>query len=311
MDLNSTIRQRTRLSGHNASIYALQQGLQSPSFLTAAGDGWMVEWGLENPENGRLIAQVDSKIFALLALPEHHKLIAGNMEGGVHWIDLKAPEATRNVAHHRNGVFEILRFGDNVLTFGGDGLMGIWELRSGSRLWSVELSKQALRCAALSPDLSELAVGASDHAVYVLDTWDWSLKYHIPRAHTNSVFSLTYSSDGQFLLSGGRDAMLRAWDAKVPGTCLSEQPAHWYTINAIAVHPCGRYFATASRDKTVKIWAMDDFKLLKVLETVRDRGHLNSVNTLLWTPDGHTLLSAGDDRSIILWDTSGLDAVQF
>ena len=81
------------------------------------------------------------------------------------------------------------------------------------------------------------------------------------------------------------------------------QPAHWFTINAIAFHPNGQFFATASRDKTIKIWDANTFELLKVLEVIRDKGHVNSVNALLWHPYQELLLSAGDDRSIIIWET--------
>ncbi|NUQ25376.1 MAG: hypothetical protein HUU34_15625 [Saprospiraceae bacterium] len=83
---------------------------------------------------------------------------------------------------------------------------------------------------------------------------------------------------------------------------ISSQPAHWYTINHIALHPSGRWLATGSRDKTVKIWDAQSFELIKVLETIRDRGHVNSVNKVWWRPDGKQLVSAGDDRSMIIWE---------
>ena len=305
------IHQIARLSGHNASIYALNMGLKPQSFLSAAGDGWIVEWGLVEPENGKLIAKVDTKVFSFLPLPEQQQLVVGNMEGGVHWVDLKKPEATRNIAHHKNGVFQILQIENQVLTFGGDGLLSFWDLPEGKLNGSIQISRQALRCASYFPEKNELAIGSSDHSIVVLDTESWTLKHRLQNAHDNSVFSISYTPDGDFLLSGGRDAMLKVWDAKAPAKPLFKQPAHWYTINKIIFHPSGRFFATASRDKTLKIWATQDFKLLKVLETVRDRGHLNSVNTLLWTPDGDTLISSGDDRSILLWDTSALKNWQF
>ena len=81
---------------------------------------------------------------------------------------------------------------------------------------------------------------------------------------------------------------------------ISQQDAHWYTINAIALHPKGHLIATGSRDKTVKIWDAQTFKLLKVLDTLRDGCHVNSVNALLWLDNG-ILVSGSDDRTLILW----------
>jgi WD40 repeat protein len=59
-------------------------------------------------------------------------------------------------------------------------------------------------------------------------------------------------------------------------------------------------FATASRDKTIKLWDFSSGRLLKVLDTVRYGGHVNSVNRLLWVDN--VLLSASDDRTVSIWE---------
>jgi len=148
-----------------------------------------------------------------------------------------------------------------------------------------------------------LAVGASDGHIYFISERDFALTKVIQDAHDKSVFSLAFSYDGNKLLSGGRDALLKCWhlDQNKPKLETSIN-AHWFTINAIALHPNGHIFATASRDKTIKIWDSKTLKVLKVLEGVRDGGHVNSVNTLLWIDGGKLLASAGDDRTIVLWE---------
>ena len=80
------------------------------------------------------------------------------------------------------------------------------------------------------------------------------------------------------------------------------EPGHWFTINEIVFSPDGKFTATASRDKTIKIWDANSFKLLKVIDAVRGGGHINSVNTLLWSKYNNWLISGSDDRSIIIWE---------
>lgn len=298
------IEKIAQLTGHNAAVFALGKDHAEDTFLSGAGDGWIVRWNLNEPENGRLIAKVDTQVFSLFLLPERSTVVVGNMNGGVHWVDLEQPERTRNIAHHQKGVFAIVPYQSYILTAGGQGMLTKWNRATGQALESIQLSNQSLRSLAVSTARDEIAVGSSDNAIYLLDAPTLQIRHKIPAAHDNSVFSLAYRPDDAVLLSGSRDAHLKAWDLEGAPRCVDDKPAHWFTINSIAFSPCGRWFATGSRDKTVKIWDTNTFKLLKVLETIRDKGHLNSVNRLFWSAHHDYLISASDDRSMIIWKAS-------
>lgn len=287
-------------TGHRAAVYALAPGHDARHFLTGGGDGWIVQWNMDDPANGRLLASVEDRIFSMCRLPEENRLVVGNMTGGVHWLDLDHPSRTRNVQHHINkGVFDILAAGQWVFTAGGDGFLTRWDAATGRALESLQISGQALRSLSFSEEHGKLAVGASDCAIYVLDIQTLKLTETIPAAHGSSVFSVLWSPDGRRLLSGGRDALLKIWDAMRGYEMIQEIPAHWYTINNMVWSPDGGMLATASRDKTVKIWDADSLNLLKVVDSVRHSGHINSVNRLLWQTEG--LVSGSDDRAAIVW----------
>lgn len=301
------IRRIHACTGHRAAVYALAPGRDERHFLSAGGDGWIVEWNLDDPETGKLIANTESNIFSLCRLPGGRHLVAGNMHGGIHWIDVEQPEQTRLIQAHRKGVFDLLLLSDqHLLSAGGDGILTLWDIHNGQPMASLQLSHESLRAIAYAPWRNELAVGASDGNLYFLDAGMLALKGTALKAHGNSVFSLAYSEKNRLLLSGGRDAFLRVWEAdhepdSIPWPS-SKSPAlaaHLFTINHIAFSPDGRHFATASRDKTIKIWDADAVELLKVVDVIRDGGHINSVNRLLWM--GNTLVSASDDRSMLLW----------
>jgi WD40 repeat protein len=296
------INKIAQLTGHNASIFAVVSEENAQYFLSGAGDGWIVRWDFEAPELGKLIAKVDTQIFSLLYLSETQKVVVGNMNGGVHWVDLNDPENTKNILHHKLGVFAIQQIGEAVYTLGGGGMLSRWNAKTGRAEESLHLTNQSLRCMDYSPLRNELAIGASDHNIYLLDKDSFAIKKVIEKAHENSVFTLKYSPNQTKLLSGGRDAHLRIWDIEQNFAPLSAQPAHWYTINDIIFHPEGHLFATASRDKTIKIWDSQTFELQKVIEGVRDEGHLNSVNGLFWSTYQNYLVSCSDDRSMIIWD---------
>ena len=286
-----SVKKVAQLTGHNASVFALSAGAVPNEFISGAGDGWVVRWNLQDPEMGRLIAKVETQIFSLLNLPDKSVTVVGNMNGGVHWVDLDDPSKTRNIAHHQKGVFGITRVGEDVFTIGGLGLLTRWSIDGFRSLESLQLSNQSLRSIDFHPARNELAIGSSDQSIYLLDATSLKVKKELKQAHENSVFALRYTPDGQYLLSGSRDAHLKVWDLDNGFQIVSSEPAHWFTINDIVLHPEGKWFATASRDKTVKIWDTASFQLLKVLEGARDQGHWNSVNRLFWSTYQHQLIS--------------------
>ncbi|MDX1665824.1 MAG: WD40 repeat domain-containing protein [Saprospiraceae bacterium] len=290
-----------QLTGHKAAVFALGAGSSPRHFLSGAGDGWIVDWDLDDPETGKLIAQVESRIFSLCYLREKDLVLAGNMNGGLHWIDLEDPSRTRNIAHHEKGVFALLRLGEYVYSAGGQGMLTRWSIGERRSLESVKLSHTSLRALDYSPGRHEFAVGSSDNSIYLLDADSLEVRSAIPEAHENSVFSLKYQPDADRLWSGGRDAHLRVWELEGTPRLLKSLPAHWYTVNALALSPGGEWLATASRDKTIKIWDLASLELRKVLKAGRDGGHINSVNCLFWTDYGHSLISGSDDRSLIIW----------
>jgi len=294
-------------TGHSGALYALGAGRDERRLISAGSDGWIVEWNLDDPETGQLVASVDTQVFSLASLPQRNLIVAGTMNGGLHWIDRDAPERTRGIQHHNKSVYDLLAVDDSLFSAGGDGVLGRWSLETGRIAESLHLSNQALRGLAFSPARRELAVGASDHAIYLLDVDTLAIRRTIPAAHQNSVFTVAYSPDDRYLLSGGRDAHLKVWDMEQELSLVLDQPAHWFTVNHIAFSPDGRLFATASRDKTFKIWDAASFELLLVVDTLRHGSHINSVNRLRWLPG--CLATCSDDRTMMLWSiTSSLQA---
>ncbi len=297
---NISVQKIARLTGHNAAVYALTEGPSPHIIYSGSGEGWVVEWDLTQPDMGKLIARIETNIFSLSFLPEKNLMVAGNMNGGVHWISKDQPEATKNILHHKKGVFKIFELGSNVFTLGGSGIITKWDME-GKAKESAQLSSQSLRSVAWNKEAKLLFIGASDHSIFVFDPESMSVVDHLPDAHENSVFALQFSPDNRYLLSGGRDAVLKIWTWNNRLEVIKEIPAHWFTINDIAFHPEGHIFATSSRDKTIKIWDANEFRLLKVIDNQKFEGHQNSINRLLWLSYNNYLLSASDDRTICVW----------
>ncbi|KAL2266419.1 hypothetical protein VTJ83DRAFT_5771 [Remersonia thermophila] len=122
-----------------------------------------------------------------------------------------------------------------------------------------------------------------------------------------------------FLLSGSQDRFVhkreiprQAQASKAPAGL--KRLAHDKDINALDVSPTGKHFASASQDKTVKIWDVQTMEVLGIL-----RGHKRGVWTVRFAPlrtppiQGETggsvsgrgvILTGSGDKTIKLWSLS-------
>ena len=295
------VKQIAKLTGHNGSIYTIVQGNEQHKILTGAGDGWVIEWDLTNFETAKVVAKVETNIFSMAYLKKKNWGVVGNMFGGLHWVDLNEKKDLKNAAFHEKGVFDILELDGHIYTVGGKGKLAKWNIETLSIVESIQLSNQSLRSIDYDNLGKRFVVGSSDNSIYFLDK-DLNIKHRIESAHENSVFTTKFTGNGTQLFSGSRDAHLKVWDLNENFENISSQPAHWFTINNIVFHPTKPLFATASRDKTIKIWDKNTYELLKVIDVIKFGGHINSVNKLLWTYYNDWLISVSDDRTVIVWE---------
>jgi len=90
---------------------------------------------------------------------------------------------------------------------------------------------------------------------------------------------------------------VRVGEEPVPGMklrCICR--GHTGFIGRIAWSPSGRFIASPSVDKTIRIWDASDGRCLAVLQ-----GHTKSVYCTKWASNGAMLASGGSDASICLW----------
>lgn len=293
------IKRLHSLTGHRDAVYALQSAGRAAEFFSAAGDGMVVQWNLEAPENGALIARLPNSVYALHYLAAQELVVAGHNYEGIHLLDWKNKKEVGSLKLTSAAIFDIASVAQRLLVAQGDGSLSLIDPAMLAILKRVDASYKSARTIAVNPLNGDIAVGFSDHYIRVYDE-ALALK-HEWHAHGNSVFTLRYMPGGKILLSGGRDARLKAWSADSGYALEEEIVAHMYAINHIEFSPDSKHFVTCSMDKSIKVWDADALKLLKVIDKARHAGHGTSVNRLLWTPYNNQLVSASDDRSISVW----------
>lgn len=161
------------------------------------------------------------------------------------------------------------------------------------------------------------------------------------RAADSYVRAVCFSPDGQWLITGAEDHVVKVWDVR-HRTVKHKLIGHDTDIYSVDASANGHFIISGSGDKKAKLWSLETGKLLSTLgeefgptdgitsvsvsptsqhvaagsldkivrvwdvesgRLVRQfGGHNDSVYSVAFSPDGRMLLSGSLDKSLKLWD---------
>lgn len=130
--------------------------------------------------------------------------------------------------------------------------------------------------------------------------------------HTSAVSSVSFSPDGQSIISAGRDRTIKVWDA-VTGQQLGSFPRQRAGINSFDVSRDGSRIVIGNTEDVIMIFDLASQTLLKTFRRSRQQsqGRLRSgVNCVQFSPDDSKIVSGNMDSSITLWDVSTTSAIR-
>jgi WD40 repeat protein len=261
---------------------------------------------LENASQIDYLGRLDtqgrkSTIFNWAMSPDGTQLVGINNDLLMEW-NLVTGRLNFNTG--RRNITEVFYTADKseVYAIEPDGRTYIYRSITGDELTSIRLHDSYSGVMTYNEFNGWLAVAGTDGSIKV---WDLAERVSLVTfdAHDEGIVALTFSSDGTRLASTAVDGTVKLWDWQA-----KSQLAEYDLQNAIALDmtfsPDDSQLAI-STNNFVAVWDVTTDELGFVLQSGSDTAN----EILAYSPDGHFLVTAGEQGNMRLWnaETSNLE----
>lgn len=201
--------------------------------------------------------------------------------------------------------------GRTLLT-SGDTTAILWDAATGKSIQRFTGHTSLVNSASFSPDGRKIITSSNDGTAIVWDISSGGIDLTLKNDSAWITVSM-FSPDGKTIVTSPGDNTLKLWDAgngQLRNTLYKGTESgmaawadslggHRGMINSAAFSPDGKYIATASDDKTVKIWTPGNGEIFKTLI-----GHEDAVYSAAYSHDGKFLITASGDNTAKLWNAT-------
>lgn len=245
-----------------------------------------------DPLTGQKQTTIPYGAFCAAFAPDGQTLAIGQLTRIVLW-DLSKAKAR---AILKTSVFSLAYSPNGEILAAGAYMEGVtlWNPTDGKQLAQLHADFRESSIM-FSPDGQTLACGGSDGLVRL-----WDVTTHKERRLGKGAGTFVgFTPDGQTLISGSYNGVVRLWDVSTGNKRGMRQASD--SVSRMALTADGRTLALALLHKrTLELWDVPTGRTRAILG-----GHLESVDSLAFSPDGRTLAitTGGVNNSVIsLWD---------
>uniref|UniRef100_A0A4X1TA85 Notchless protein homolog 1 n=1 Tax=Sus scrofa TaxID=9823 RepID=A0A4X1TA85_PIG len=233
----------------------------------------------------------------LHANPECRYVASSSKDGSVRVWDTTAGRCERILTGHTQSV-TCLRWGGDGLLYSAsqDRTIKVWRAHDGVLCRTLQGHGHWVNTMALSTDYA-LRTGAFEPAEASVNAQDLRGSLQELKERALSRYNLVRGRGLERLVSGSDDFTLFLWSPAEDKKPLARMTGHQALINQVLFSPDSRIIASASFDKSIKLW---DGRTGKYLASLR--GHVAAVYQIAWSADSRLLVSGSSDSTLKVWD---------
>uniref|UniRef100_A0A2K6QQH2 Notchless protein homolog 1 n=1 Tax=Rhinopithecus roxellana TaxID=61622 RepID=A0A2K6QQH2_RHIRO len=301
--VRAVTRCTSSLDGHSEAVISVAFSPTGKYLASGSGDTTILLWDPSTGKQvGRTLAGHSKWITGLSweplhANPECRYVASSSKDGSVRIWDTTAGRCERILTGHTQSV--------TCLQWGGDGLLysasqdrtiKVWRAHDGVLCRTLQGHGHWVNTMALSTDYA-LRTGAFEPAEASVNAQDLQGSLQELKERALSRYNLVRGQGPERLVSGSDDFTLFLWSPAEDKKPLTRMTGHQALINQVLFSPDSRIVASASFDKSIKLW---DGRTGKYLASLR--GHVAAVYQIAWSADSRLLVSGSSDSTLKVWD---------
>ncbi|KAM9695578.1 periodic tryptophan protein 2 homolog isoform 3-T3 [Trichechus inunguis] len=227
-----------------------------------------------------------------------------------------------------------------LVTGFASGTFHLHELPEFNLIHSLSISDQSISSVAINSTGDWVAFGCS--GLGQLLVWEWQSESYVlkQQGHFNSMVTLAYSPDGQYIATGGDDGKVKVWNT-LSGFCFITFTEHLSGVTGVTFTSTGYVIVTSSMDGTVRAFDLHRYRNFRTFTSPRPTqfscvavdgsgeivsagaqdsfevfiwsmqtgrlldvlsGHEGPISGLSFNPAKSVLASASWDKTVRLWD---------
>jgi hypothetical protein len=284
------------LQGHEGAIRSIAFVGNTSVFYSSGSDGKILRWDLSASSKSFRTLIDNNFINRSLSISKNGRWLAcGTTTTGIQLFNLNQTNAMPSYLEGHKGWVETLEFTSDskgLFSSSTDNTIIYWDLIANTNTVFLK-SENKIRSLAVSPGGRFIVVGTDDGKVirWNIDDKEKTILF---QSDGNKIYTVSFNTSGSRIAFGDKNGYLRIMDTKT-NTVTRTVAAHTAPIMDLDFSPDDRQIATASMDKSMRIWDANNLNNKPII--LKEHGD-NFILSVSFSPDGRFVLSSADQKDL-------------